>query len=137
MRKTILRLDAVCLSLAGILGAMSALLSYTAGSGPLRDAFQGNPAVAGMVEAHALAILVACLLWYFSRQRRMTPGNWIGLFAHAILGAGNILWFGLFVRAQAETVGIAVTVLHLVFAALHLGLLIRREGRRAESLSFK
>jgi len=137
LRKTILRLDAVCLSLAGLFGVFTALLSYTAGSGPLRDAFHANPDVAGTIEAHALALLVAGLLWYFSQQRRMTPGNWIGLLAHAIFAAGNILWFGLFVRAQAETAGIAVTILHLLFAALHLGLLIRREGRRAESLSFK
>jgi len=137
LRKLILRLDAAFLSLAGILGVLTALMSYTSGSGPFRDTFQGNPTVAGAVETHALAILVAALLWYFSQQRRMTPGNWIGLFAHLVMGGGNILWFGLFMRVQAETLGIAVTALHLLFAALHLGLLVRREGRRAESLSFR
>ena len=137
MRKTILRLDAVFLSLAGILGVFGSLLSYTSASGPFRDTFQRSPTVAGAIEAHALAVLIAALLWYFSQQRRMTPGHWVGLFAHAILGAGNILWFGLFMRVQAETLGIAVTALHLLFAALHLGLLVKSEGRRGESLSFK
>ena len=39
--------------------------------------------------------------------------------AHVVMGGSNIVWFEVFTRVQAETQGIAVTVVHFAFVAVH------------------
>ena len=119
MRTTILRVDAIFLGLAGLFGVVSDLLSYLSGSGPFGRTFYENPTVIGVVEAHALAMLTAGALWYFAKKHDTTFGNWIGLIAHAVLGVSNIIWFDVFTRVNAQTQGVAVTVVHFLFVLLN------------------
>ena len=125
MRRTILRADAVFLALAGVFGLVSDLLSHLSGTGPFGTTFYENPIVIGVVEAHALAVLTAVTLWYLSQKQAGTFGNWVGVCAHLILGGSNIIWFEVFGRVQAETQGVAVTLVHLAFATLNALLIVR------------
>lgn len=120
IRKQILRGDAVFLTLAGLFGLTGDLLSHVAGAGPFGLTFYRNPIVIGVVEAHALAIVIAGTLWYQARAGADNHGHWAGIAAHAVMGVSNIIWFEVFSRVQAETQGIAVTIVHFVFIALHL-----------------
>jgi hypothetical protein len=112
---------------------LSATFCPTSGAGPFGATFHGNPTVIGVVEAHALAVLTAVTLWYFSRNHAGTFGNWVGLSAHLVLGGSNLIWFDVFRRVQAEAQGVAVTVVHFAFVALHVFLIIRGGERRLAS----
>jgi hypothetical protein len=119
MRHTILRLDAAFLGLAGLMGLLSDLASYSLGTGPFGAVFYQNPTVIGSVEAHALAGLMAAVLWFFSRQPDSSFGNWTGMVAHLMLGVSNLIWFDVFRLVHATASGAAVTAVHFSFSALH------------------
>ena len=129
MRQTILRVDAVFLAVAGLFGLVSDLLSYVSGAGPFGRTFYESPTVIGVVEAHALAMLTAGTLWHLAQPRGSHAGHWVGFFAHAIMGVSNVIWFDVFTRVQAETQGVAVTVVHFVFVAVHAFLVARGRDR--------
>ena len=126
MRRTVLRGDAVFLTLAGLFGLTADLLSYVAGTGPFGRTFYQDPTVIGVVEAHALAIVIAATLWHHARTGASHHGQWAGIAAHAVMGVSNIVWFDVFSRVQAETQGVAVTVVHFVFIAGHAALMAAR-----------
>jgi hypothetical protein len=75
--------------------------------------------VIGVVEAHGLAILTAGTLWFLSTHHTGPFGHWIAVVAHSAMGGSNIVWFEVFTRVQAETRGIAVTVVHLAFVVVN------------------
>ena len=52
MRRIVLRVDAVFLTVAGVFGLVSDLQSYVSGTGPFGQTFFQNPTVIGVVEAH-------------------------------------------------------------------------------------
>ena len=133
MRSTILRADAVFLAVAGVFGLISDLLSYSSGTGPFGTTFHQNATVIGVVEAHSLAVLTGVTLWYLSQKEAGTFGNWLGLCTHLVLGGSNIIWFDVFRRTQAETQGVAVTIVHFVFVALNAVVMIRGDSRRVAS----
>ncbi len=130
MRKTTLRIDALFLCAAGLFGLVSHLLSYASGAGPFGDTFHQNPLVIGVVEAHALAVVTAGTLWHLSRKPATNPGHWVGLVAHTILGGSNMIWFEVFTRVQAETQGLAVTIVHFAFVAVNAFLIGTRSSDR-------
>jgi hypothetical protein len=115
MRRIILRVDAVFLTVAGVSGLVSDLQSYASGSGPFGQTFYQNPTVIGVVEAHGLAVLTAGTLWFLATHHTGCFGHWVALTAHAVMGGSNIVWFDVFTRVQAETQGVAVTVVHFAF----------------------
>ena len=119
MRRRLLRGDAVFLTLAGLFGLTADLVSHAAGAGPFGLTFYRNPLVIGVVEAHALAIVIAGTLWHHARTGAGNHGHWAGMAAHAVMGVSNVIWFEVFTRVQAETQGVAVTAVHFVFIALH------------------
>jgi tryptophan-rich sensory protein len=133
VRRTTLRVDAVFLTLAGVFGLVGDILSYRSGIGPFGTTFYQNPTVIGVVEAHSLAVLTAVTLWYCSQQRTGTFGHWVGLSAHLVLGGSNIIWFEVFSRVQAESQGVAVTVVHFLFVALNAFLILRGGENRLAS----
>ena len=133
MRKATLRADAIFLAVAGVFGLTSDLLSYVSGGGPFGAMFYQNPTVIGVVEAHALAILTAATLWYYSQSPFGAFGNWVGLSAHLVLGGSNVIWFEVFRRTQAEPQGVAVTLVHFLFAGLNALLIIRSGASRLEA----
>jgi tryptophan-rich sensory protein len=135
MRKIVLRTDAVFLWIAGLFGLVADVLSYYFGSGPFREVFLANSTVIGVVEAHALAMLIAAVLWHVSNNHRTNVGGWMGLSAHAIMGVSNLVWFDLFVRVESEVQGFAVTFLHFMFVALHAFVIATRPIQRGESIA--
>ncbi len=118
MNRVVLRIDALFLTLAGVFGLASDVRSYASGSGPFGQTFYQNPTVIGVVEAHALAVLTAGSIWFLATHRAR-HGHWVALIAHAIMGGSNIVWFDVFTRVQAETQGVAVTIVHFAFVAVN------------------
>jgi hypothetical protein len=131
MRQTLLRTDAIFLGLAGLFGLVSDLLSWTKGAGPFGGLFHTNPTVIGVVEAHAQAILISFVLWYFVAKPQTVFGNWIAMLTHAVLGISNLIWFDVFRLVRAETNGAAVTIVHFVFVLLN-AIVIVQFGRRLQ-----
>ena len=119
MRRIVLRVDAAFLTVAGVFGLVSDLQSYASGSGPFGQTFYQNPTVIGVVEAHGLAVLTAGTLWFLATHHAGSFGHWVALIAHAVMGGSNIVWFDVFTRVQAETQGVAVTVVHFAFVAVN------------------
>ena len=119
MRRIVLRVDAAFLSVAGLFGLVSDLQSYASGGGPFGQTFYQNPTVIGVVEAHSLAVLTAAILWFLSTHHTGRFGHWVAVVAHVVMGGSNIVWFEVFTRVQAETQGIAVTVVHFAFVAVN------------------
>lgn len=124
----LLRSDAVFLAVAGVFGLVSDLRSYATGSGSFARTFYQNPTVIGVVEAHSLAVLIAVSVWFLANTPRF--GHWVALVAHTIMGTSNIIWFEVFRNVNAETQGVAVTVVHFVFVICNAFFLIRNSGRR-------
>ena len=119
MRGIVLRVDAAFLSVAGLFGLVSDLQSYTSGGGPFGQTFYQDPIVIGVVEAHGLAVLTAGTLWFLATHHTGRFGHWVAVVAHSVMGGSNIVWFEVFTRVQAETQGIAVTVVHFAFVAVN------------------
>ena len=119
MRRTVLRVDAAFLTVAGVFGLISDLQSYASGGGPFGQTFYQNPTVIGVVEAHGLAVLTAGTLWFLATHHTGGFGHWVAIIAHAVMGGSNIIWFEVFTRVQAESQGIAVTVGHFAFVAIN------------------
>ena len=115
----VLRVDAAFLSVAGLFGLVSDVRSYASGGGPFGQTFYQNPTVIGVVEAHGLAVLTAATLWFLATHHTGRFGHWVAVVAHAVMGGSNIVWFEVFTRVQAETQGIAVTVVHFAFVAVN------------------
>ena len=126
MRRIVLRVDAAFLTVAGVFGLVSDLQSYTSGSGPFGHTFYQNPTVIGVVEAHGLAVLTAATLWFLASHHTGQFGHWIAIVAHTVMGGSNIIWFDVFTRVQAETQGVAVTVVHFAFVAVNAYCIIFR-----------
>ena len=112
--------------MAGVFGLVSDLQSYASGSGPFGQTFYQNPTVIGVVEAHGLAVLTAGTLWFLATHHTGRFGHWVALIAHAVMGGSNIVWFDVFTRVQAETQGVAVTVVHFAFVAVNAFFIIIR-----------
>ena len=119
MRRVVLRVDAVFLAVAGVFGLVSDLQSYVSGTGPFGQTFFQNPTVIGVVEAHGLAILTAGTLWFLATRYTSPFGHWVAAMAHAVMGVSNIVWFDVFRQVQAETQGVAVTVVHFAFIGVN------------------
>ena len=126
MSRLVLRIDALFLTAAGVFGLVSDLQSYVSGTGPFGQTFYQNPTVIGVVEAHGLAVLIAGTLWFLAEHHTGRFGHWVALTAHAVMGGSNIVWFDVFTRVQAETQGVAVTVVHFAFVALNAFFIIIR-----------
>ena len=125
MRRAVLRIDALFLTVAGVFGLVSDLQSYVSGTGPFGQTFYRNPTVIGVVEAHALAVLTAVVLWFLVTHHTGRFGHVVALIAHAIMGGSNVVWFDVFRRVQAESQGVAVTVVHVAFVAINAFFIVK------------
>ena len=79
MRRLVLRIDALFLTVAGVFGLVSDLQSYASGRGPFGQTFYHNPTVSGVVEAHGLAVLTAGTLWFLATHHTGHFGHWLRL----------------------------------------------------------
>ena len=101
MRRLVLRIDALFLTVAGVFGLVSDLQSYASASGPFGQTFYQSPTVIGVVEAHGLAVLTAGTLWFLATHHIGCFGHWVAVIAHAVMGGSNIVWFEVFRRVRS------------------------------------
>jgi hypothetical protein len=117
-RQTLLRANAVYLLVAAAGGLSTDLAGAFLGYGPFTKILSAAPdAAIGFVEAHGLALIIACLLWQAEPARKwhLTAAT-----VHALLGISNLAFWQLFIAADMLAMGYVTTSLHGLFFALQL-----------------
>jgi hypothetical protein len=116
MRAVILRANALYVGLAGFAGVIFDLRGVYFGLGPQGRILTTAPhAAIGFVEAHGLAAILAIVLW---RSTPTRAAHATALAMSALLGVSNILFWQMFIAADALAVGYVTTALHWTFVAL-------------------
>ena len=118
--KSILKLDAWFLIIAGTLAGFADLLSYFKGLGVWGQYFYANPLTVGFFEAHALAIIIGLFFIRTHKTGDFKFNGCIALLTHYVLGTSNLIWFDGFSMVGAETMGIIATIIHFVFVSLYI-----------------
>lgn len=115
MRRLVLRADAIPLALFGIFGLLMDLLGYFAGTGAWQTLFLDNPLAIGVVEAHGLAIILACLMLFYSAapDTRLWHGTAVAI--HLLLGVCNVIFWQAFLAVDGVPLGIVATAYHFTF----------------------
>jgi hypothetical protein len=119
-----LRLDGLFLICAGSAALVAETVGHFFGVGPLA-ATLGSPHTIGGFEAHALAIIIAVLLFRGAALADRQPWHVLGLSVHLVLGGANILFWSSFVQQDLLAVGFVTTALHAVFVVAHVFCLTR------------
>jgi len=118
IRQRILRGNALYIGVAGLAGMVFDLRGAFYGLGPQGRVLADAPHTAiGFFEAHGLAVILAVLLW------RATPSrSWhlTALAMDALLGAANLIFWQIFIAADALAMGYITTGLHWIFVALQI-----------------
>jgi hypothetical protein len=118
MRKAVLRANAIFLLVAATSGLGADLAGAFFGIGPQRAILGAAPhAAIGFVEAHGLAFIIGVRLWYAdpSRAWHLTAAA-----VHALLGTCNLVFWQIFIVADALWGGYVTTALHGLFFVLQL-----------------
>jgi hypothetical protein len=117
-RRIILRANALFLLIASTGGLFADLAGAFLGIGPQRPILGAAPhAAIGFVEAHGLAFIIGVLLW------RAEPARFWHTTAaavHVLLGSANLLFWQIFVAADALWMGYLTTLLHWTFVVMQL-----------------
>ena len=109
--------DGAFLVVMGLLGLAWDVASYASGVGPFGSAFQSDPRVIGLIEAHGLAVLVGVAA--LAHANACKPFWHLHLAAtHTLLGTANLIFFQMFTAVGAEPAGAAVTAAHGAFVLL-------------------
>lgn len=121
--------DAVLLALFGVGGLIADLAGYIFGTGPLGAVLHRNPLAIGATEAHGLACLMALVLWRRGEGVRFRHG--LAASTHALLGACNLLYWGIFTQNGLVSIGVVTTLLHGALVLANLAALQVRVRRPA------
>ena len=117
-RAVILRANAFYIGLAGFAGVFFDLAGVYFGVGPQGRILATAPhAAIGFVEAHGLAAILAVVLW---RSGPTRASHVTALAMSALLGTSNLLFWQMFIAADALMVGYVTTALHWTFVILQL-----------------
>ena len=117
-RQGILRANAFYIGVAGLAGMLFDLRGAFYGLGPQGRVLAAAPhAAIGFFEAHGLAVILAVLLW-----RAPPARSWhlTAVAMDALLGSANLIFWQIFVAADALATGYVTTTLHWVFVMLQL-----------------
>jgi FtsH-binding integral membrane protein len=125
-RRLLLTADGVFLAVVGGLQVVFELLSYYRGAGPLGDDFERTPYIIGWVENHGLALLIGLLFLLIARRNPQRFWHGFALAVHVLLGLANIIFWSSFVHFDKVPMGVAATVAHAIFVALHAVALVTR-----------
>jgi hypothetical protein len=71
----------------------------------------------GFIEAHGLALIIGILLW---RAEPSRSWHLTGAAVHVLLGTANLVFWQIFIAADALLGGYVTTSLHWLFAGLQL-----------------
>jgi hypothetical protein len=118
MRRIILRTNAVFLLAASSFGMSADLAGAFFAVGPQRSILDAAPhAAIGFVEAHGLAFIIGVLLW---RAEPLRLWHLTAAAVHALLGTANLVFWQIFIAADALWGGYLTTSLHWIFVMLQL-----------------
>jgi hypothetical protein len=117
--RNLLRFNGLFLLLVGCAAMVQEALGHFAGAGPLSH-LKNSPYTIGGFESHGLAAILGCLLLWKASDLNRRPWHLCALVIHVLLGASNIAFWVSFVVLGLVPVGIATTIAHVAFVALHL-----------------
>ena len=132
MRQAILRANAIFLLVASTWGMWGDIAGAFFAIGPQRAIIGAAPhAAIGFVEAHGLAFIIGILLW---RAAPLRSWHLMAVAVHVLLGTSNIVFWQIFVAANALWGGYLTTSLHVLFALLQIGAAISAtEARQGQA----
>jgi len=117
-RQAILRANAIFLLVAATAGFWTDVLGIFFSVG-VQAPIIGNAPYAGIgfIEAHGLAFIIGVLLWRAAPER-----SWhlTAAAVHVLLGTANLVFWQIFIAADALWVGYVTTSLHWLFVAMQL-----------------
>ena len=129
-RQFILRANAVFLLIGASWGMWADLAGAFFAAGPQRTILSAAPhAAIGFVEAHGLAFIIGVLLW---RAEPVRLWHLTAAAVHVLLGTCNLVFWQIFITADALLMGYVTTSLHWTFVALQL-LAASSAGRESRS----
>jgi len=117
-RRRILRANALYLVIAATAGLLTDVLGIFFSRGAQSRILGAAPhAGIGFIEAHGLALIIGVLLW-----RAMPVRGWhfTAAAVHVLLGTANLVFWQIFVAADALPAGYVTTSLHWLFVVLQL-----------------
>ena len=118
IRQGILRANAIFLLVAAVAGFWTDVLGifFSAGAQARIIGSAPNSGI-GFIEAHGLAFIIGVLLWRAApvRSWHLTAAG-----VHVLLGAANLVFWSIFVAADALWAGYVTTTLHWAFVVLQL-----------------
>jgi hypothetical protein len=118
IRQGILRANAIFLLVAATSGFLTDVLGIFFSVGAQAPIIGSAPnAGIGFIEAHGLAFIIGVLLWRAApvRSWHLTAAG-----VHVLLGVSNLVFWPIFVAADALWAGYVTTTLHWSFVALQL-----------------
>jgi hypothetical protein len=118
-RSAIMRANAIYLGVSAAAGLLFMdLPGVFLGSGPAARLIANAPYSAiGFIEAHGLAFILSVLFW---RAEPTRAWHLTGLAQAALLGTANLVFWQIFIAADALVMGYVTTSLHWIFAAAQL-----------------
>jgi len=130
-RRLLLTADGVFLAVVGGIQMMFELVGHFGAAGPFGDVFDESPFTIGFVEAHGLASLIGVLLLSVARRDLSRFWHVFAAAVHVLLGAANIVFWNSFSAFGMVPMGVAATVVHVLFVVLHALTVVRRNSARA------
>jgi hypothetical protein len=124
VNRTILRLDALFLLLAGSIQLVLEIQGHFFGMGVYADVFGHSPYTIGFFEAHGFAVLIAlAVLNDNAKQNNVWHGRLVAI--HVLLGGANLLFWQSFVAWDLVVMGVVATTLHGLFIATNAYYLLK------------
>jgi hypothetical protein len=118
IRQGILRANAIFLLVAATSGFLTDVLGIFFSVGAQASITGSAPnAGIGFIEAHGLAFIIGVLLW---RAAPMRLWHLTAAGVHVLLGTANLVFWPIFVAADALWAGYVTTTLHWAFVVLQL-----------------
>ena len=114
MNRTLLRMDALFLLLAGSIQLVLEIMGHFFERGLYAEVFGRSAYTIGFFEAHGLAVLIAlAVLNDNAKQNLVWHRRLVAI--HVLLGGANLLFWQSFVSWDLVTMGVIATVLHGLF----------------------
>ena len=118
IRQGILRANAIFLLVAAAAGFWTDVLGIFFSTGAQARIIGSAPnAGIGFIEAHGLAFIIGILLWHAAPVRFW---HLAAAGVHVLLGTANLVFWPIFIAADALWAGYVTTTLHWAFVVLQL-----------------
>jgi hypothetical protein len=125
-RRILLTADGVFLAVIGSVQVLLEVVAYYGGAVPYGELFERSPDLIGWLEAHGMAFLIGVLLLAVARNDLRRFWHVFAAAVHVLLGGANIVFWDSFLAFGMVPMGVAATVVHVVFVMLHAAALLSR-----------